>query len=145
MKKYKLKLKEEFREKRFDYSGMVKCSHDHENHIWVHKTCLDRYCFTYTSKKKTSSEFTLKEINELPHGFIKIHDIIEVKEQLYYIKLPLVSYDDNFLNEEPVGRVVVGNNKHSDRFKTKFTKSEIEEKFPMYANDTFMVKVEDVE
>lgn len=86
--------------------------------------------------------FTQQEIDNLPYGFVKLFDIIKVKEELYYIRLPYAC--DRILNEIlHCGEVDFYGKTETNGFKTKFTMSEIEEKYPLL--QSFAVKVEEID
>lgn len=92
------------------------------------------------NKREEATTFTQQEIDKLPYGFVKLFDIIEVKEELYYIKMPHgggvvlneVSQDD---------KVRFSDREETTHCKTKFTLDYIEEKYPEYKQ--FAVKVEE--
>lgn len=84
--------------------------------------------------------FTQQEIDELPHGFVKLFDIIEVKEELYYIKMP--HGGGVVLNEVwQDDKVRFSDREETTHCKTKFTLGYIEETYPEYKQ--FAVKVEE--
>lgn len=97
---------------------------------------------TECTKNAERAKFTQKEIDKLPYGFVKLFDIIEVKEELYYIKLPYGK--DKYLNQKLAnGAVIYADNEQFESFRTCFTMAYIEEVFPMFKQ--FAVKVEEEE
>lgn len=97
---------------------------------------------TECTKNAERAKFTQKEIDKLPYGFVKLFDIIEVKEELYYIKLPYGS--GYYLNEDMYdGEVSYANNIEEMGYQIKFTLGYIKETFPMFVE--FSVKVEEEE
>lgn len=106
---------------------------------------LDDKPFAFTpnmeaNKCEEATMFTQQEIDELPYGFVKLFDIIEAKEELYYIKFPHsgglvlneVSQDD---------KVRFSDQEQTTHCTTKFTLEYIEDTYPEYKQ--FAVKVEE--
>lgn len=97
---------------------------------------------SYLGHPEEITTFTQQEIDNLPYGFVKLFDIIKVKEELYYIRFPYA--DDRFLNEDlRDGAVDFYGITETRNFKTKFTMSEIEEKYSLL--QSFAVKVEEID
>lgn len=147
MKQYRLKLKEEFINEKFNFDKIIDHNGVYSNNfeMWLGNSYSDRSPFTYYWSRTHAFKFYQYEIDSMPYVFIKMHDIIEVEEQLYYIKLPYINSEYNYLRETiSNGDVSSFMLKEFSGFKMSFTKEEIEEKYPLYANDTCMIKVEDV-
>ena len=79
------------------------------------------------------SLLTQDEINELPYGFVKMFNIVEVEDKKYYWRKKkeyLCSFedDDSYLNYDcDHDRLSVDDNEDGFRFKTKFTETEAKE------------------
>lgn len=141
MKKYKMKIKDDNAEYNwYNFNG----KHDISiGYVWLSDSCSYSYDYSHSSSKTSGKIFTFEEIKKMPYGFVNQYDLIEVKEQLYYVELPHFTNPYCYLSEEEESGIVSSADKDIVRgYKTKFTKQEIEEKFPFYANDTCMVKVE---
>lgn len=143
MKKYNLYLKEEHRGtgaiKYPEITGQSELGRFKQFYILTGKFLeMD----LRSDLKHEAVVFTQQEIGNLPHGFVKLFDLIEVAEELYYIRLP---YDcDRFLNEHlRDGEVDFYGKAETNYFKTKFTLSEIEEKYSLL--QSFAVRVEEIE
>lgn len=94
------------------------------------------------NRNEEMTTFTQQEIDELPYGFVKLFDIIEVKEELYYIKLPYTS--EYYLNQDKRdGGISYANNISFGGYQTKFTLDYIKDTFPLFVE--FAVKVEEEE
>lgn len=146
MKKYNLKLKKEFRRKTFKFDGVIYNKDDGSTEWhWLTDYKYEGFVFSYCKEVGEKAKLTQKEIDELPYGFVKMHDIIEVKEQLYYIRIPHLSSSENYLNERFDGEVFLSRKSNEHICKTKFTYDEINRKYPEYSNSYFMVKIEDDE
>lgn len=143
MKKYNLHLKEEYRGtgaiKYPEITGHSELSRSKLFYILVGKFSeMD----LRSDLKHEAVVFTQQEIDNLPHGFVKLFDLIEVAEELYYIRLPYAC--DRILNEDlGDGEVDFYGRSETNRFKTKFTMSEIEEKYSLL--QSFAVKVEEID
>lgn len=143
MKKYNLYLKEEHRGtgaiKYPEITGQSELGRFKQFYILAGKFLeMD----LRSDLKHEAVVFTQQEIDNLPHGFVKLFDLIEVAEELYYIRFPYAC--DKFLNEDlRDGQVKIFGRAETSCFKTKFTMSEIEEKYSSL--QSFAVKVEEID
>lgn len=143
MKRYNLHLKEEYRGKgavKFpELTGRAALGFHGELYVLIGS--LNEYTFS-DEDGDCKSELTQQEIDELPHGFVKLFDLIEVEEELYYIKMPYARC--KVLNEDSrYGEVRFTDRIETAYFKTKFTLDCIEEKYPELKQ--FAVKVEEID
>lgn len=146
MKKYRLELKKEFSIGGFEFDGLTRNSNNGTTaYIYLSTTNFPGSKFDYSLDKKNSFPFTQDEIDELPHGFVKLHDIIEVEEQLYYIRIPHVK--NQYVTYSKMAKCsYVFYSKNDDcTSKNKFTIEEARKYYPELANDTFLVKVEEID
>lgn len=144
--KYNLHLKEEHRGKQLirypEITGHKILGYSRSHYVLVGERSSMDLSATETDEFHKAVVFTQQEIDNLPHGFVKLFDLIELKEELYYIKMPRgggvvlneVSQDD---------KVRFSDREETTHCKTKFTLEYIGETYPEYKQ--FAVKVEDEE
>lgn len=132
MKKYNLELKNP--NKSFTFDGVV--SHSSRNSEYNY---LSNEVEGYDYRRSDSDRivFTQEEINILPHGLVKLHDIIEVEEELYYIKLKgfhkeAYSYINVYDNDFSKWELDRNTENPNAGYRTKFTLKEIKDSLPEY-------------
>lgn len=150
MKKYNLVIKESvIYINREDFPELTVGNKGFDSYKMLFKTIFKMDCKPFSfklhlekNKVDKGTTFTQQEIDKLPHGFVKLFDIIEAKEELYYIKMP---YSNGcFLNQDASDGDVIYSNEHEVMgYQTKFTLDYIKETFPLFLE--FAVKVEEEE
>lgn len=142
MKKYNLHLKEEYRGFSLPFPDLMKWGNHGKGEKGSLAITEGGFILVRLDDERVS-ELTQQEIDNLPHGFVKLFDLIEVEEELYYIKFPYCH--ERFLNvdDEYPDDFILDDKEQLPDFKTMFTEKEIEDKYPLFKPFAVKVKEED--